>query len=224
MRFAPLNFREIGAPDRAAPAQPGLVLIKSLQLSPFGGQAKWSAAKIAIDVPEAPFAQFRRLLFQFSAIGFTTANAVSLTMQPRKNGGAFSGDAGNIMAYQVAAVTAASTSVYLNTTSSTTANLTANGQLSNTQMIRTIDVWIDQYGWDSYLAVGSNSTLATAAMHNGTGSFALGAGRGSPYTANDYAGLELALSAANNMFTTPVYSNNLVVAPIYCDIYGWATK
>lgn len=220
MRFNPLALRDVGAPDKAAPTQPGLVLIKSVQIIGPGGQGNVSYPSITIDAPEAPFSKYRRVLFQFTAIGMANATAAAALLVPRKNGGAFS----NTVQYQYNGGSGAAANVFGNASANANAGIPIVGAtLTNAQIIRTLEVWMDQYGFDTYLAHGSGgANLQAGAMMNSTAMYQVLANQ-QVYGGTDYAGLQLNLSAAN-AFQAPNYTTTNVPAAVFCDVYGWTNK
>ena len=200
--------------------QSGVVLLQSLTLSQNGGSG-WTASSINIDAPsDATFARYRRIRFQFSALGSTSSTASSLFAAFRRNGGSFS----VARFYQAWGVTAASSSVYVNSSAAGISPnaLTGNSQITDTQYIRQIVIEIDQFGYDSQMSIGSNTTLASGGMNSGTGSFALPSTGVPPYTESDYCGITLTLSSAS--FTPPKYTTIITSSPVVCDIYGYPIK
>lgn len=222
MRFNPLSMRDLAAADKAPPSASGLTLIKTVQLFNAGGGGSTGNfyPQIVVDVPEAPFGKFRRILFQFTAIGLVNSTTAQLQMIPRKNGGQIQATT----YYQVIAATGAATNYFAssNVTIGSGA-LVSNNVLTNAQSIRTFEVWMDAYGYDTYLAIGSgNATLSTSAMTMGTGTYAQDGTR-QLFGPTDYCGMQLQLSSAN-YFTNPSISAVNTPAQVYCDIYGWTMK
>jgi hypothetical protein len=218
MDFTPNRMRELGGPEKAHPPKQGLVLIKSVQVSPVGA-TNWGVAKLAIDAQEARFKDYRRVLFSFTAFGNSQGSAASLGMSPRRNGTNH-----NVMrSYQVTGQTAASTSVYVNSNTAGGSLITANAQFMHPNFARTLEVWMDQWGYDTYLAMGANTTLPTAGMHNSTATYWPEAAKGPSYGPQDYPGLELYTDGGQ---ITTARSSAIIVpaAPIICDIYGWAIE
>lgn len=216
MRFNPVAMRDVAAADKAPAVTPGLVLLKSVQIFNPGGQVGVQYPSITVDIPEAPFSKFRRVMVQFSAIGFANTTAVALRLTPRKNGGALP----ITTYYQYSAASGSATNTWSNTNSVTP--LLTSGLLTNTQNIRTLDLWMDAYGYDSYVAVGANTTLATASMFMGTGTYTQTTGQ-QTYGPNDYPGFTLDLNSSN-YFCAPTFNGVNPPAAVFCDIYGWAIK
>ncbi len=221
MRFSQSSVKEIGAADKAAPATPGVVLIKSLQLSPVGPSGNWNVSALTVDVPEANFKQFRQFLFRFSAIGLINATATDILLSFRKNGGGAPINANN----QVVTQNAASGSIYVNGNMTPSPAITAGAPFLQAKPIRTVEVWMDQYGYDAYVAgTALNTTNLAGAMHNATGSFPVVPGQGPSFAFGDTPGISLSLSAVNTFTPPGPGAGGVQEAAIFCDVYGWACK
>lgn len=118
--------------------QAGLQLLNSIKLSPgsmgTASAAPWYTSQIEVDA-NATFRQYRKFLFQFSAMGFMNGTAAALQMLMRRNGGAKS----NLYYYSWFGITGTTANVYGSSAGNSTI-VVGPVDLTNNLGLRKVDV------------------------------------------------------------------------------------
>lgn len=195
---------------------PGIELLTTYQIGNQGGlNTSWTASILEFDAP-ASFGKYSQFLFQISALGVSTT--ASLNMDIRKN---YRTNPGINRALQAWSPTAAASINYLNNAPTTGALALSAAAFTTDQYIRDIEILFTQTGVNHVLRTGSNTTLNTAGIWQGTQSFTLGTTSNEPYGFNDIPGISLTPSAGT--FALPAYASSSTNASIdmECRIYGW---
>ncbi len=210
---------------------PGYVFIKTVQCTPVGSAAANSVARIVVDVPEAPVSKFRSIKFRFSQMGF--ASSGNLYFMPRKNGGRIVGPGATnpTVYFQGHSITAATpTLVYTNTNTTVNAEniqISYGSYLTTSAGARLVEITLDAFGFDSYVALSNGTTLPIGSIHFATGTYDMVSSGGSGvatntplYTGEEYFGISLG-GPSTPAITNPRYSTSYYYnTPVYCDVYG----
>lgn len=217
------GLKESLTTDKVVSSTPGMVLIKTLQLSPTGpAGASWTPQFINIDVPEANFNQFKRFLFQISFLGYLPAGGGDLFFRMKKNGGLITG---KTIVFQNTAVTGTATTAFINSSATDFARITtgttSGGGIASGHL-RNIEITIDANGFDSKVMMGHFTTLPTTCMHMGTGNFLNGSansGQYSVFAGTDSPGITLWHSSGNFAGVRPDAATTFYI-PAVCSVYG----
>jgi hypothetical protein len=192
------------------------VLIKSLNIIAPNVISPPNITSITVDAPrDADFKKYRAILFRFSGIGFVSA-ANDLVVTPRREGLSVGS-----MVYQINQITATTTTGWVNTSASTSVQVTSASLVAANVWVNRWDVLTTPTGFDCDIRLGNGTTLPTGSIITTTATY-LPSGESVPVVeTGSYPGVIIS-NTAGASFAAARYSTTRVGVGLNCEIYGYA--